>query len=616
MRRKWRKCICTAVAAVITAGMLSGCSFLSGEETAQNGREQTVRISMYNDIAYSDWRTYVEKQFPDTTFIWENNRNSTQNLIYQAKHDDMADIVMIRRFESDSAGELAPYLMDLGGDGLASTFTDGSLDPFTFDGRVCWFPAPGMAEGIYANASLFERCGIRIPETTSELEEACRKFHEQGIEGLGVESSLGYRAVLLLEGFNYSGWFSTEEGRNWRKSFLYGDTAEIPEEGCRQLASALRDMKKNYVIDEHDQTLETADMSSEFDSEKAAMFISGSDLQYKGKTDSDIRIIPCLGNTKEDQVLFIYPVFSTAVSERDSRDPERKALMEKILKVMYSSDAQQILAKGTDALFSYNRGVELPVSDLYKPVSGLFSSGRYFMRFLNRNFFAASTAALQDIIEDDASDDAFGKALNEALSKPLDKTVIGTSDVEADNQSGATWPLVRSAASVLAQTVRDATDADIVLIEGKSAAAPVFKGDYTEADLNAVVADDPLYEGTLTGTQLNSVFDDAILATTTYRYHMIEPLVDYPAISGMTALLYSDGKSSRLVRKDGSSVDPSASYSVVISKTILDALQYLQDTDAAAFSPIDETLQSAFRSRLSSGSLPKPEQYFKVEVSE
>lgn len=84
MRGKGRKCICMAVAAMIIAGMLSGCSFLSGEETVQNSREETVRISMYNDIAYSDWRTYVESRFPDITFIWENNRNSTQNLIYQA----------------------------------------------------------------------------------------------------------------------------------------------------------------------------------------------------------------------------------------------------------------------------------------------------------------------------------------------------------------------------------------------------------------------------------------------------------------------------------------------------------------------------------------------------
>lgn len=98
---------------------------------------------MYNDIAYSAWRTYVEKQCPDITIIWENNRNSTQNLVYQAEHGDMVDIVTIRRFETDSAAELAPYLADLGQDNptLTASFTVGTLDNFTCNDKICWYPA-------------------------------------------------------------------------------------------------------------------------------------------------------------------------------------------------------------------------------------------------------------------------------------------------------------------------------------------------------------------------------------------------------------------------------------------------------------------------------------------
>lgn len=99
----------TDILAVILAIslLLSGCGKLSGRGK-KSGDGLTVRISMYNDIAYSAWRTYVEKQCPDLTIIWENNRNSTQSLIYEAKHGDMADIVTIRRFETDSAAELSP----------------------------------------------------------------------------------------------------------------------------------------------------------------------------------------------------------------------------------------------------------------------------------------------------------------------------------------------------------------------------------------------------------------------------------------------------------------------------------------------------------------------------
>jgi ABC-type glycerol-3-phosphate transport system substrate-binding protein len=417
MKEEMRRYICTVLAAVLTAGLLAGCASSSGSQNGQESSEQTVRISMYNDIAYSDWRTYVEQQFPDVTFIWENNRNSTQNLIYQARHDDLADIVMIRRFENDSAGELAPYLMDLGGEELASTFIDDSLTPFTFDGKVCWFPAPAMVEAIYANATLFDRCGIKVPQTLDEFEEACREFRNRGIEGLSVEASLGFRAVLLLEAFNYTGWFSSEEGQKWLNSFRNDNVNEIPEEGCRQLAETLRNLKECGALGEEDMKVDTAEAYSRFDSEKAAMFISGSDLQFNVKTDGSVRIIPCLGKTESDRTLFAYPIFSTAVSKRAEDDPARKALIGKILKVMYSGDAQRILAESADALFSYNKDTDLPVSDLYKPVSDLFRSGKCFMRFLNRNSFSASAVAVKDIVADDTSDAVFCSDLNAELGK-------------------------------------------------------------------------------------------------------------------------------------------------------------------------------------------------------
>ena len=72
----------------------------------------------------------------------------------------------------------------------------------------------------------------------------------------------------------------------------------------------------------------------------------------------------------------------------------------------------------------------------------------------------------------------------------------------------------------------------------------------------------------LTGAQLSDLFDDAILGTTTYSYLNIEPIVDYPALSGMTAFLAANGQDNDLRLPDGSAPDPAARYRVVISRTI------------------------------------------------
>ena len=604
------------LALVLAAAMaLSGCGRQSDTAAAPGGGT-TVRISMYNDIAYSAWRTYVEKQCPDLTIIWENNRNSTQNLIYQAKHGDMADIVTIRRFETDSAAELAPYLSDLGqaDPELTASFAAGSLDGFTFDNKVCWYPAPGMMEGLYADTSLFAQYGCKIPGTLDELAAACRRFESLGIDGLSVEASAGYRAVLMLEGFNYSGYFAKEAGAAWLDDFLSSGTAVITEEGGARIAGTLRTMKQNSILKPEDLSVKSADALTAFDSGKCAMIMNGSDHLYSSKSGAACRFIPCLGETAADQVLYTYPIFSTAVSKKAESNPVKEEAVKRVLNAMYGAEAQAILAQGAEALLSYNDKIELPISDIYEPVSGLIAEKRCFIRFLNRNMFSAATAAVRAVLTGDPSDADLTEIFNDALGKPRDTTIVGTSNIQAGNQLGEDRPLERSAASVLAQTVQSATGADVVLIESNCAAAPIYKGGYTQDDLNAVIADEPLFEAELTGAQLSDLFDDAILGTTTYSYLNIEPIVDYPALSGMTAFLAANGQDNDLRLPDGSAPDPAARYRVVISRTIASALSYLQNENAASFASIPETLLSAFTAELSRGALPEPQPYFEVEA--
>lgn len=615
MRHKAGKCACILAVILAASMLLSGCGKLSGRGKT-TGNELTVRISMYNDITYSAWRTYVEKQCPNLTIIWENNRNNTQSLIYQARHGDMADIVTIRRFETDSAAELAPYLADLGRDNpeLAASFTAGSLDGFTFGGKICWFPAPGMMEGIYANATLFDQYGVEMPQTLEELKNACGRFEALGIDGLSIEASAGFRGVLLLEGFNYAGYFAKGAGKAWLTGFLSGGSPALTEEGGARLADTLREMKQAGVLEQEDLSINAADSLTSFDSGKTAMIMNGSDHIYSPKSGASCRFIPCLGETAADQILYTYPIFSAAVSKETMNDSKKAEAVRQVLTVMYSGAAQKVLAEDAEALISYNDGVDMPISDIYRSVSGLIAEKKYFIRFLNRNMFSASTAAVKAMLAGDPSDAEFTELFNQKITKPKDTAVVGASNIEAGNQLGEDRPLERSAASVLAQIVQGATGADVVLIESKCAAAPLYKGDYTKDDLNAVIADEPLYEAELTGAQLSSVFDDAILGTTTYSYLNIEPIVDYPALSGMTAFLTANGRGDTLRLPDGSAIDANARYHAVISQTIKFALSYLQNENAASFSLLPDTLLSLFTARLSLGTLPEPQQYFELEV--
>lgn len=519
---------------MVAALVLSSCRIYTETERKME-QEMTVRISMYNDISYTAWRTYLEGKFPDVNFVWENNRNSTQNLIYQARHGDLADLVMIRRFENDSAQELAPYLMNLRQEKMTDTFEQTALEPFVFDQRLCWYPEPGMMECLYANVSLFRRNGIKIPETRAQLENACMAFEKLGIDGLSIDAAAGFRSTFLMEGFGYADCFDSGDGASWVKAIRNGQEAILSDSSAAAMTALLRRFRDTGVLQQADLTSSLSDAQSKFDSEKAAMFPFGSDLKYEGKSSNTYQVLPCFGDRKEDNFLYTYPVFNTAVSKNVEKDPEKKKQIEKILKIMYSNEAQQILAQGTEALISYNKGITLPISEQYQSVADLIAQKKFVIRFLNRNTFAACSQAITDIIRDDATDDSWTKRFNAKINQPLDDTVIGNCNIAADNQLGDTNALERPAASVIAQTAQTAAGADVAIIEGKTAAAPLYRGNYTVNDLNAVVVDEKLYEAAMTGKELQKLFDDTILGTTTYRYHMVEPLVDYPAISGMKA---------------------------------------------------------------------------------
>ena len=75
----------------------------------------------------------------------------------------------------------------------------------------------------------------------------------------------------MLEGFNYGGCFSTEEGKAWLKEFLSGRNTKLPEDVCSQMSSVLRELSDHCVLEKSDLELQTADALSSFDAEKCAM---------------------------------------------------------------------------------------------------------------------------------------------------------------------------------------------------------------------------------------------------------------------------------------------------------------------------------------------------------
>ena len=606
-----------AIAAMLAMALLATLSLLgcatgaqkSGDHRTQDGRV-IVRVSLYNSSSFPEWRAYVEKQCPDVYIQWEDNRNYCSNVIYQAKHDDIPDLVGIRRFESDSADELEPYLADLSDLPLTRTFNDDDLIPFQSGGKQYWLPEPGTVEGLWANATLFQQYGIELPTDLGSLVSACQQMEGQGKVALASSCSQGYTCTALLEGFGAAGFLGTDAGRAWRTSFESGEATSVDAAGFAQMAEVLCRLRDAGIITGEDVSSSPIEVSTQMNLGQAAITLKASDAVLNPNSSYSFVALPYFGETASDSALYTYPVFSLAMSKDAAGDSERQQACTEVLSAMFSEDAQNILDTGTEGLISYSKGVELPLASSMESVRPLIEARRYLIRTMNSNTFSATTKTLKELAAG-GNPTSLVSTLNKSLFVFSDPVEVGTSKVAASSKRDEN--MCSEAGSVIAQAVRSQIGTDIAVIDSREAFSPIYQGTYTDIDLQAVAWNGPLYTAQLAGWQVKDLLDEEVLCSTSFSQGSTEPLVDYPALAGIRLTMQRDGTIEQVTDTSGTELDDGATYSVTISDRIRSALQVRGSDLLGAFSKQDKDLVTCLTEQLASGDgLGKPEEYYVV----
>lgn len=576
----------------------------------QDGRV-IVRVSLYNSSSFPEWRAYVEKQCPDVYIQWEDNRNYCSNVIYQAEHDDIPDLVGIRRFESDSARKLEPYLADLSDLALTQTFNEDDLVPFRSGGKQYWLPEPGTVEGLWANATLFSQYGIALPTDLDSFVKACEEMEAQNKVALASSCSQGYSCVALLEGFGSAGFLSTDAGRAWRTSFEAGTATTVDAEGFGQMADVICRLRDEGAITSDDVTSSPIDVSTQMNLGQAAITLKASDAVLNPNSSYSFVALPYFGETAQDSCLFTYPVFSLAMSKDTADDPSRKQAASEVLTAMFSTDAQNILDQGTEGLVSYSKGVELPVASSMESVRPLIEAGRYYIRTMNSNTFSAATKTFKALVGG-ADRATLVATLDSSLFVVTDPVQVGTSTFSAASKLDGN--MCSQAGSVIAQAVRHQTSSDFAVIDSREAFSPIYKGSYTDVDLQAVAWNGPVYSAKLTGSQVKALLEEGIVCSTTFSQGSTEPLIDYPALAGLHVDMQKDGTVVCVTDSSGMELAGDATYLVSISDRIHSALKVRGSDLTTLFSKSDVDLVTCLRNQLASADgLDKPEEYYAAQ---
>lgn len=141
-----KKFACLFLAIVMTVTMLSGCTGQEAQPsaksapqgsaqngTAQTGDKEKVVIACWGNQMLDTYTRYLCDLFPQVEFEFVLATNSTDYYRFRADHDDMPDILTVRRFALKDAVLLKDYLYDLSNTELASTYYGSYLDSYTYD---------------------------------------------------------------------------------------------------------------------------------------------------------------------------------------------------------------------------------------------------------------------------------------------------------------------------------------------------------------------------------------------------------------------------------------------------------------------------------------------------
>ncbi|WP_130837845.1 ABC transporter substrate-binding protein [Lachnoclostridium sp. Marseille-P6806] len=152
-------------------------------------REAELNIMMSFPQFMDQWETYA-KQF-EAKMLAEENIKVKVNL--EMPSSDQYESVLQARLSGGDAPDLytlhcnnigtyndAGYLYDLSGEPLADVIYENVKATVSVDGKLLAVPIESQAWGVLYNKAIFAECGLKAPDTLSDLTAICETLKEKG----------------------------------------------------------------------------------------------------------------------------------------------------------------------------------------------------------------------------------------------------------------------------------------------------------------------------------------------------------------------------------------------------------------------------------------------------
>ncbi|MGN1140738.1 MAG: ABC transporter substrate-binding protein, partial [Oliverpabstia sp.] len=341
---KKKKMVSSLLVLAMGISLLAGCGSKKAEES--EGKEKVV-VGLWGNQMLDGYTQYLCEKFPDVEFEFELATNSTDYYRFRQDHEDMPDILTVRRFSLKDAVLLKDYLYDLGDTELASTYYGTYLDSYTYDdGTVNWLPACAEVDSFIINETLFEEYNVPVPTDYESFIAACEAFEKVGIKGYVSDFVSDFTCMEVLQGMSIANLLSME-GREWRQQYESGSTNQLSEEVWMPVFEKFFDMAEKVGLGEEAEMVNRIPKEM-FTEGKAAMYRgTGADvITFPGRGEDKVSLLPYFGDKESENWYLTYPAFQVAASNKGMDDPEREKLILDIMTAMLNQEGQEKISYG------------------------------------------------------------------------------------------------------------------------------------------------------------------------------------------------------------------------------------------------------------------------------
>lgn len=471
-----------------------------------------ITMYLWDKSVSREFTPWLETKFPDIDFTFVVGYNTMDYYTDLNERGILPDIITCRRFSLNDAAHMSDMLMDLSETEIVGSYYDTYIENNReADGAIRWLPMCAEVDGYIANMDMFEQYDIPLPENYDEFTEACRQFEQMGIRGYVNDYREDYSCMEALQGCAIPE-LMTMEGTAWRAVYE-NEKADVKVGLDQKVWTSVFEKYEQYMKDTmvkpEDTEMDYEVMKTALVEGKAAIMrgTAGDCTTFREEYGIDAVMLPYFGETAEDNWILTYPSCQVAVNRNVEQDKEKNDAVMRVLEAMFSEEGQRHIAV-ENASLSYNKNVDMEISDVFSQVMECINSNHLYMRLASAEMFAVSKNVVQKMILGEY--DAKG-AYQDFNSQLIAAKNNEASDVITIQKTGYNYAYGKNgspAASSVINTLRRQCGSDIAIGYSSVVTAPVFEGEYTRQQLNWLVANrEIMRSGQLTGAEVQKLME-------------------------------------------------------------------------------------------------------------